>query len=136
MSTLYTKSKPTADKVGTALGKGYKKTTKFLGTPAGKKVMVGTATILAAGFIGAEAGQLVNAVGATDLFGSSGGGDLLRGGGGGGVDASSGGGDFSSSDPQAVQAYNNMAEQGRMNALSLIDDTQYELVPAGSNSLI
>jgi hypothetical protein len=132
MSNLYTKSKPTTDKVGTALGKGYKKTTKFLGTPAGKKVMIGTASLLAVGFIGKEAGDLVGAIGGTDLFGGGGGADALAGGGS-GVDALSGGGDFNSSDPQAVQAYNDMAEQGRMNALSLIDDTEYKLVPAGSD---
>jgi hypothetical protein len=116
---LYTKSKPAAGKVGSALGKGYARTSKFLASSNGKKVMAGTAGLLVAGFIGAEVG---------DLFGGAGGAEALAG--GGGADALAGGGDYGATDLQASQAYNDMAQQGQMNALSLIDDTQYELVPA------
>jgi hypothetical protein len=94
--------------------------------------MVGTATLLAAGFIGAEAGDLFAGGGGGDLFGGGGGADSLIGAGG-GTDALTGGGNFTSSDPQAMQAFNDMAQQGQMNAMSLIDNTQYELVPAGSS---
>jgi hypothetical protein len=119
ISSFYTKSKPTAEKVGSALGKGYKRTSKFLTSSKGKKVMAGTAGLLVAGFIGAEVG---------DMLGGAGGADALAGGGGGG-DALAGGGGYDSTDMAASQAYYDQVEQGQMNSLNLIDDTQYELVP-------
>jgi hypothetical protein len=119
IGNLYTRSKPAAEKVGSALGKGYKRTSKFLTSSNGKKVMAGTAGLLVAGFIGAEVG---------DMMGGTGGAEALAG--GGGADALVSGGDSGATDLQASQAYHDMAQQGQINSMSLIDDTQYELVPA------
>lgn len=80
--------------------------------------MAGTAGLLVAGFIGVEAG---------DILGGAGGAEALA---GGGAETMTSGGDYSAMDPQASQAYYDMAQQGQINSMSLIDDTQYELVPA------